>query len=896
VSIPLLLLFFGLVALGFDAWVDISHKFAQQERDRSERLLANGARLAGIAQYLAGKNDLEGMKVELELTAAVPDLRLALLCDAADRVLQATKERWRGQPLAASPLAAAMPLAARARATLGNQVARAADGQSVIGAFPYQLSLATGQPQAAGVGVVVVEFDLARAYAIARSDARRKSLLIGAGFLALSLALWGVLHRAFTTRVRRLVEATGELARGNLQARVGLKTTDELGEIARAVDGMAEKLSSQVQTLQSEIAERKQAEKALEENRALMRGIIESAMDAIISVDGEQRIVLFNAAAEQMFGCPAVEATGQPLERFIPARFHDAHRQHVNQFGQTRVTKRTMAALGAIYGLRRSGEEFPAEASISQTGEGARKLYTVILRDISERRCAEARLVEQAALLNQAREAIISCDLAGRVLFWNRGAELMYGWTAEEATGVDMRERLAHDAPEHAPGYAEETRNALYGKGEWAGELRQFTKDGREITVESHLTLVRDEAGQPQSILVINNDITQQRRLEQQFLRAQRLESIGTLAGGIAHDLNNILSPVLMATQMLQLKFSDEESQRWLQVMQNNVERGAAMVKQILLFARGAKGERITLQPKHLVKEIVKLLQETLPKNIAVKFSIPEEPWPLRGDATQLHQVLMNLCVNARDAMPKGGTLTITVENQTLDETYARLNPQARAGRYVLISVADTGTGIPPATLERIFDPFFTTKEHGKGTGLGLATAQGIVKGHEGFINVYSELGRGTKFTLYLPAAGAPAAAQPETLRPQLPAANGGCVLVVDDEAAIREITRNALEAFGYQVLTAADGAEGLALFAANQPRVKAVLTDMMMPKLDGPALIRALKKLDPQVPIVASSGLAEESKAAEARLAGVQTFLAKPYTTEKLLRALAEALEGNKR
>ncbi|PYS79830.1 MAG: hypothetical protein DMF66_01330 [Acidobacteria bacterium] len=245
--------------------------------------------------------------------------------------------------------------------------------------------------------------------------------------------------------------------------------------------------------------------------------------------------------------------------------------------------------------------------------------------------------------------------------------------------------------------------------------MRQWTKSGAEITVESRWTLVRDDRGEPQSVLVINTDVTERKKMESQFLRAQRMESIGTLAGGIAHDLNNVLSPILMAVQMLQLKVSDEGAQEWLKILQANAERGADMVKQVLSFARGVEGERVALQPKHLVKDVVKILKDTLPKSVSLSYEVPNDLWMVSADATQVHQVLMNLCVNARDAMPQGGELTLRAENVTLDDSYARMHLEAKPGRYVMLTVTDTGAGIPSEVISRIFEPFFTTKETGKG-------------------------------------------------------------------------------------------------------------------------------------------------------------------------------------
>jgi len=513
--------------------------------------------------------------------------------------------------------------------------------------------------------------------------------------------------------------------------------------------------------------------------------------------------------------------------------------------------------------------------------------YVAIRSDITERKRAEEQIKEQAALLDQAQDAILVRDLDQNILFWNKGAEKIYGWSAEEVIGKNAEEILFKDRSKQF----DAARQAIIQDGEWQGEMHQVRRDGSEIIVGSRWTLVRDEQGQPTSILIINTDVTEKKRMESQFLRAQRMESIGTLAGGIAHDLNNVLSPILMAIDMLQLRVADENSKRWFEVLRTNAERGASMVRQVLSFARGVEGERVALQPKHLVKEIVKILRETLPKSIEINFQVPNDLWIISADATQIHQVLMNLCVNARDAMPEGGSITIKAENVYVDENYARMHIEAKPGRFVVITVSDTGPGMTAEVQSRIFEPFFTTKEMTKGTGLGLSTALTIVKSHGGFINVYSELHKGSQFSVYLPAMETPGSIDSAAAQTDLPLGQGELILVVDDEESIREITRGTLETFGYNVLTASDGTEALALYADKKNEIAVVLTDMVMPFMDGPATIRALQRMNPKVRIIAASGLGTGHRAGEGTLEGVSVFLNKPYTAEKLLKTLAEVL-----
>jgi len=509
------------------------------------------------------------------------------------------------------------------------------------------------------------------------------------------------------------------------------------------------------------------------------------------------------------------------------------------------------------------------------------------MTDVTERREAEQRIAEQAALLDIAHEAIMVKDLDDGIIYWNKGAERTYGWTVAEALGRKSRELLQPD-----PARFEAALTVLMETGEWRGELEKRTKADQLVTIEVGWTLVRDAAGRPKSILAINTDITERRKIEGQFLRAQRMESIGTLAGGIAHDLNNLLAPILITSQLLQDDAPNDEYREMLQTVQTCAQRGAELVKQVLSFARGVEGERIPIDVSHLLRDIRQVVRETFPKNINTVFQLGRELWAVEGDATQLHQVFMNLCVNARDAMPQGGKLIVSAENLVLDEVYAGMNPDAKPGPYVVVKVEDTGTGIPPEVQERIFEPFFTTKEIGKGTGLGLSTTLGILRSHGGFVNLSSEPGKGAKFKVYLPAITTPrAVAQAAVAQTQLPRGQGELVLVVDDEESVRSVTQKTLERFGYRVLLAANGAEAVARYAQHRAEIAVVLTDMAMPVMDGPATILALRAMNPAVKIIGSSGHASQGGVAKAVGAGVQHFVPKPYTAETMLKVLADVL-----
>ncbi len=502
--------------------------------------------------------------------------------------------------------------------------------------------------------------------------------------------------------------------------------------------------------------------------------------------------------------------------------------------------------------------------------------------DITERKQAEEKIIQQAELLDVATDAILLRSLSGIILYCNQSVERMYGWTAEEAIGKSVNELLYKDFSEEL----QEAHHKALQNGSWEGELRKVTKQGKEIIVASRWTLIRDRAG-PKSILSVDTDITQKKQLESQFLRVQRLESLGTLASGIAHDLNNMLTPVLAIAQLLPLKLGnvDETSGRMLVMLEANAKRGANLVKQVLSFARGDEGKRTVLQVKHILKDIEQFAKGTFPKSIEIERDLPRDLWTVSADATQLHQVFMNLVVNARDAMPNGGILSIEAKNKFVDQSYAKMNIEAKVGRYVVVTIADTGIGIPKQIIDNIFDPFFTTKEVGKGTGLGLSTVLGIVKSHGGFIEVSSEIEKGSQFKVYLPTIEGDVS--PILDRVQRPIGNQELILVVDDEIGICEIIKATLETYNFRVITAKDGIEAIAIYVQQKKEISVVLMDIMMPSMDGATAIRTLQQMNPQVKIIAMSGLISTEALTQASDTNIQAFLSKPFGADELLSTL---------
>jgi PAS domain S-box-containing protein len=541
----------------------------------------------------------------------------------------------------------------------------------------------------------------------------------------------------------------------------------------------------------------------------------------------------------------------------------------------------------AVESLKNGATDYILKQKLTRLSAAVRRA----LREAAEqktRAAAEQRVREQANLINLTSEAIVMRTLDDTITSWNRGAETVFGWEEGEAMGKSFGALLHADVHQF-----EAAKRALLQTDGWLGEFYLRNKSGDEVIVFSRWNLLRGPDGNPQMILSANMDVTEKKRLEAMALRAQRMDSIGALAGGIAHDLNNALAPVLMSADLLKVCDDKAAREQFLDIISASAKRATGMVKQILGFARGAGGKAGPLALTAMLREMVKMVRETFPKSIAIKANIPDKNlWQVQGDATELHQVLLNLCVNARDAIAGPGQITLTATNVRLDGAAAdRLT--ARPGPYVLLSVADTGTGIPANVLPHIFEPFFTTKKPDSGTGLGLSTVAAIVKNHNGFLDIKSEVGKGTEFRVYLPALEARQEAEGDGKEDApLPVGRGELILVMDDEEAVRELAKATLESYGYQVLTAQNGVQGLALFEEHKDKIRLVVSDTDMPVMNGQDAIRAIKQIRPDVPIIIASGGKRDSALLEQTGAGNLTSLGKPFNLEQLLIAVAMVIQ----
>jgi PAS domain S-box-containing protein len=647
--------------------------------------------------------------------------------------------------------------------------------------------------------------------------------------------------------------------------------------------GIAIQQSELYQQTRHELLERQRMQLALQASEERFRSLSTSAPIGICQTNADGICLYTNTHWQEMLGLSFEDCLGNGWIQAIHLQDRERMRSLWEAYLQGEQEFIGEFRLRSTQGKTRWIAAHAA-AMRSATGEIIGHVGTA--EDITDRKRVEEalRASEQRlqSILDNSPAVIYLLDAQNRILLANRRYAERLLTTVEDVLGKSIYDLWDIHI---ANSFAVYNRQVLE-----TNQLLQIEETVPQMDgLHTYITVkfpLRDETGQPYAVCGISTDITEKKKLEEQFYRAQRMESLGTLASGIAHDLNNVFTPILAIAQLLRTKNQNlnTQSQEMLQLLVDGAKRGANLVTQVLSFSRGTVGNRILLQVRHILSEVIKIMQQTFPKSIEICQEIPAQDLQLvTADPTQLHQVFINLCVNARDAMPYGGTLTLKVEDRFIDAGYAQLHLDAQEGHYVVVSITDTGTGIPPDLIDRIFDPFFTTKEIGKGTGLGLSTVLGIVKNHGGFVRVQSELGKGSQFQVYLLASEGTASHAAE--KEDFPYSRGELILIVDDEATVRHVTQTLLEDYDYRTLIAQDGIEAIAVYAEHKHDINIVLLDIMMPNMDGFTVIHTLQKINPQVKIIAASGLPANHH--QALSAGAQVFLSKPYTTENLLQAV---------
>lgn len=703
--------------------------------------------------------------------------------------------------------------------------------------------------------------------------------------ISLEISLGGKKHLITADRLQMLHLLLSTYESAVLRSRQLLRVEEEL---RRLNENLEEKVRDRTAALTAEIAERKRLYEELQESEGKYRQLFASnPMPAWVFDADTLRVLAVNEAAVRHYGFSREEFLTLTIRDIRPAEEVPKMEAWLKRMPQDfrRSVWRHRKKDGTLIDVEITAHELAVEG---------RRARLVLANDITEpRRAEEERRVGEErtrAIFNSSPVAMAYGTIEGRFADVNDQLCAFLDYPREELIGRALDEIVFWADPDECA----LVRKSLQARESVREEEVRFRRKSGEIRTALLSVQVLQLGAEPMLLTTIV-DITERKVLQAQLNRIQRLDSVGRLASGIAHDMNNILAPIMMCAPLLRMNLAPAEVEKTLSTIETSAQRGAALVRQLMIFGRGVEGERRPVRPADVIGEVRKIAEQTFPKNIGIATQVSPEVWMVRGDATQLHHVLLNLCVNARDAMLDGGELTLSADNFDLEANDAALHPDAKPGKYVVMKVADTGIGIPPEIADRIFDPFFTTKEPGKGTGLGLSNVVGIVRSHHGFVRMGSRGGRGTTFEIYFPASLDGSSNQGVTKRPaKALGGTGELILVIDDEESIRTVLRDMLQRHQYRVLTAQDGVEAAVVFAAN-PGVKLAITDLDMPVMDGVNLARVLRRLNPALPIIISTGLAERSGAEKRRTEldaiGVSAILTKPYPVEKLLRAVREAI-----
>ena len=637
----------------------------------------------------------------------------------------------------------------------------------------------------------------------------------------------------------------------------------------------------------------------------LSTSILEAIPDAVAAVNQQGVIIQINAQTETLFGYTRDELIGQRIEILVPERQRPQHHLHREHFHRQPKIRRMGSGLD-LYGRRRDGSEFPVEISLSPVAMGESSMVLSVIRDISDRKRIEEdlrRVNEEldrrktrelrdsqnrlALIVDSSQDAIIAKNLDGIITHWNKGAEQIYGYSSQEMIGRHIATLAPEDRVGEIQGILEKIRNGQ--RVEYFESIR-ITRDNRKLDVSISVSPIYDSEGRVVGASTIARNITAQKKIEDQLRQSQKMEAIGRLAGGVAHDFNNLLGIVTACSELLSSRV-DAEGLEYIDNIRQASKRGAALTRQLLAFSRRQPANKQVLDLNDRLREVSKLLRPLMGDDVDVVLLPRSSSAIVEADAGQLDQIVLNLAVNARDAMPRGGKLVIETGVFDFDESFAREHPSMGAGRYVMLAISDSGIGMDEATKSRIFEPFFTTKEIGKGTGLGLATVYGIVKQSGGHIWVYSELGHGTTFKVYLPSAEKKLDGGVEGVEDVLPSRREGVtVLLAEDDLLMRRLTRKMLESHGYTVIESEDGKAALDAIKGSKTRIDLVLTDVVMKGMTGPELVLQLMDAYPEMRVVYMSGYTGELVAEQGLDSSIR-LLEKPFTRASLLKTLDVAL-----
>lgn len=889
-TIPTTLLLFGLFLGGLSFAYEVTSAFKRIEEDIHRRAVFLGNQISEMLHYHFQNGDIEAAERQIHLLGANPNLSVAIVCDEKGNVLLSSRQGARDAVVENVVVPLGTNAIFTAREKMAAQFTLADDKNTLFAAFPFPMPPDTDTLEFSGAGVLYFEYDLLALKQSELIDVRRRSGAIAALLGVACLCVWFFFDRTLTRRVMKLSLATQRLAKGTLASRAKLKGSDELAELSKSFDEMADnirirtaELEATNQKMKHEIAEREQAE-----NRFL--SVWKNSVDGMRLTDQNGNVVAVNEAYCALVEMSPEELHGRPFhmcyDTRISAEMLETYRQRfANRSFQTFIERQLKFRCGKVIDLE------VACSFIAQDND--EPLLLSIFRDITERKRTEEILNQQSASMEASMDGMAIHDKNGNFVYLNESHARIYGYQAKELIGKGWH--TLYDEKELRR-FDDEVMPVFWKAGRWHGEAVGRRRDG--TTFPQEISLSRIETG---GLVCVVRDITE-RKLEEErrkaidrkLLDAQKLESLGVLAGGIAHDFNNLLTAI-MGNAGLALMLEPEEPliRSYLQNIEKTSVQAADLCKQMLAYSGRGRFVIQHLDLNALIVDMQHLLQISVNKRVVLKYELADSVPAIEGDPSQMRQVVMNLVINASEAIgEKNGVVTVRTGVRPVDRTYLAetyLSPELPEGSYVFMEVSDTGCGMTPGTKAKIFEPFFTTKFTGR--GLGLAAVLGIIRGHKGAIRVYSEVGQGTTFKFVIPAIEAPAEALQRELDAPLVWTGRGTILVVDDEETVRAVTSEMLNSIGFEVITACDGREGVEVFARNCERITAVVMDLTMPHMNGEEAFREMRRMRGDLKVILVSGYSEQDATARFAGKGLAGFVQKPFKLEEFRRKLRGVL-----
>jgi len=634
-----------------------------------------------------------------------------------------------------------------------------------------------------------------------------------------------------------------------------------------------------------DITERKRVEAKIQEQNTFLTGLLEAVSHPFYVIDvKDYSVVMANASARQSFasGNGTCYALTHGRDKPCDTQHHPCPLERVKQTAQPTNVEHIH------YGVSGQAKHVEIFAYPVKDATGSVRYVVEYAVDVTDRKHSEEERVRLTTAIEQSAEMVVITDTEGTIQYVNPAFERITGYDRQEVIGRSVRILKSNEKDESVD---QDMWDTLAGGAVWTGHFVNRKKDGTLFEEDATISPIKDDSGEIVSYVAVKRDVTREVLLQKQLQQAQKMESVGTLAGGIAHDFNNILTIVLGYSELLladKTKGSAEYEE--IQAMRQAARRGSDLVKQILTFSRRAEYHPRPMSLNQEVRQAKRLLSRTIPKMIEIDLHLADDLKTIHADPGQMEQILLNLAVNAKDAMPNGGKLAIETKNVYLNDEYCRAHLGVKPGPYVLLVVSDTGHGMEREVVDHIFEPFYTTKQVGEGTGLGLALVFGIVKGHGGHVACYSEPGVGTTFRIYLPAITLEEAPSMDTTL-EMPAGGTETILIVDDEELIGDLGKRILSGAGYTVLMANNGEEALEIYSKKMSDISLVLLDLIMPGMGGERCLRELLKMAPRARVLVASGYSASGPVKQTLEKGAKGFVSKPFQMKQLLHAVRKVL-----